>query len=166
MCHLLLSNLSSFNCHSTDVWHVFDFNDVWLKINVFWSFSSKFFKCFQIYPPHYKTTLLVTNNKCWLLNMSQAWVKSWWMYPYTFGEYIHHTPYHMMHIASKQRTVDTINRSLMKKATTIQTTHPSWELYRKMSSQCNHKSSPNNVTNCLSSLFSILSNFRQDEIIA
>ena len=83
--------------------------------------------------------------------MSQTWVKSWWMHPYT----MHVTPYD---IASKQWTVDTINRSLMKKATTIHTTHPSWALYGKMSSQRNHNSSPNNL---LSSLFSILSNFNR-----
>ena len=35
-----------------------------------------------------------------------------------------------------------------------------------MSSQYNHKYRPNNVTNRMSSLFSILSNFRQNKIIA
>ena len=81
--------------------------------------------------PLYNNIVSHYNNKYRLWNMSQAWLK--------FGECIHA-------ITSKQWTVDTINSSFMKKAVAIFTTSP-WVLYGKMSSQCNHKTSPNNVTN-------------------
>ena len=47
----------------------------------------------------------------------------------------------------------------MKKVTTIHTRHQSWALYGKMSSQCNHKSSPNNVVVVVNSFCLLCSPF-------